>query len=59
MKSWESGADFRELLQADEEVAGRLDGAELDRCFDPEHQLRHADRILERALGEKPSTEGK
>jgi adenylosuccinate lyase len=59
MKSWETGADFRGLLQADDEVRSHLDGAELERCFDPEHHLRHADRILERALGEQPRPEGK
>ncbi|MGE5183759.1 MAG: adenylosuccinate lyase [Acidobacteriota bacterium] len=42
---------FRELLGADPDVAGRLSAAELDRCFDLEHHLRHAPAILERALG--------
>ena len=42
---------FRALLGADPEVAGRLDTAALDACFDLEHHLRHTPAILERALG--------
>ncbi len=54
MSSWESGADFRALLDADEEITRHLDSEALDRCFDAAHQLRHVDRILDRALGMKP-----
>jgi len=59
MKSWESGEAFLALLQADDDVRSHLEPRELERCFDPEHQLRHVDRILERALEEKPRTEAK
>jgi adenylosuccinate lyase len=42
---------FRELLGTDPDVAGRLDSAQLDNCFDLVHHLRHAPEILDRALG--------
>ena len=54
MRSWESGEDFRALLDADKEIAKHVGSDELDRCFDASHQLRHVDRILDRALGKKP-----
>jgi adenylosuccinate lyase len=46
------GGDFRRLLGADPEVAGRLDAAALDACFDLGHHLRHTDAIITRALEE-------
>ncbi len=42
---------FRALLGADPDVTQHLDATELDACFDLAHHLRHADAILERALG--------
>ncbi len=48
MKVWEDGADFRETLLSDPEVASRLSEAELDDCFDIEHHLRFVDEIFQR-----------
>ena len=48
MKVWEDGADFRETLLSDPEVASRLSEAELDACFDIEHHLRFVDEIFQR-----------
>ncbi len=42
---------FRALLGADVEIAARLSAQDLDTAFDLEHHLRHAQYILERALG--------
>jgi adenylosuccinate lyase len=50
MRAWETGAEFQDLLREDAEVREHLDDAELSRCFDREHHLRHVDRILERAF---------
>lgn len=49
MKVWGDGADFRESLLADSEIAERLSKQELDNCFDMDHHLRFVDEIFERA----------
>ncbi len=43
--------DFRELLAANAEIASRLQRAELDRCCDLDHHLRHVDTLFMRAFG--------
>jgi adenylosuccinate lyase len=53
MRSWEEGTPLRELLAADREVAGALDTATLDRCFDLQLHLRHVDTIFRRVFGER------
>jgi len=50
MRAWRREGGFRALLGADEDIAGRLDGAALDACFDLDHALRHADALVDRAL---------
>ena len=47
MTAWETGTDFRTLLEADPEVT--LDKAALDEAFDLERSLRHLDRVARRA----------
>ncbi len=49
MRAWRERTDFKTLLQADPEVAGRLKPAELDACFDPAWYLRNVDAIYKRA----------
>src|SRR5665213_1570111 len=44
---------FRALLGADQDIAVRLDAAEIDRAFDLHHHLRHAGAIIDRALAEE------
>jgi adenylosuccinate lyase len=46
--------DFKSLLAADPEVSSRLASGVLDACFDLPHHLRHADRIVDRALAGPP-----
>jgi adenylosuccinate lyase len=48
----QQGGGFHERLAADPEVAARLAPAELAACLDLDHHLRHADAILDRALGD-------
>jgi adenylosuccinate lyase len=48
LRAHEEEQDFRELVRADEEIAGRVD---LDRIFDPGWYTRHVDAVFER-LGE-------
>ena len=45
LRSWEEGADFRRLLEDDQDVA--LDGAELDEAFDLKRSLRNLDAVFE------------
>jgi adenylosuccinate lyase len=50
MKAFRGEGKFRELLGADQDIASRLSPSELDACFDLEHALRFAERIVERAV---------
>src|SRR5207248_10495302 len=45
MRAWDEEQDFRELVRADREIAGRVD---LDAVFDPTAYTRHADPVFER-----------
>ncbi len=44
MQAWETGTDFRTLLEHDPEMT--LDGGALDEAFDLARSLRHADRFV-------------
>jgi len=48
MKAWEEKTPFRDLLEADSEVAGRLSTDALDACFRPDDQLRNVAVIFDR-----------
>jgi adenylosuccinate lyase len=48
LRAWDEERDFRELLEADEEIAERLDASVLDRAFELEDALRHVDTLFER-----------
>jgi adenylosuccinate lyase len=45
MQAWEAETDFRKLVQADPEIATRVD---LDSVFDLEATVRHVDTVFER-----------
>ena len=45
MRSWEEERDFRELIEADPQIAERVD---LDAVFDLEATVRHVDTVFER-----------
>jgi adenylosuccinate lyase len=48
MRAWDEERDFRELVRADDEIAGRLGPAALDAVFDLKATVRHADTVFER-----------
>jgi len=50
MKVWRGEGDFRTLLVADPDVAGRLSDAELAALFDMAHHTKHVDTIFARVL---------
>ena len=52
MKVWEDKVDFRTALKADPDVRRVLTEAEVERCFDLDHHLRHVDEIFRRVFGE-------
>jgi len=43
--------EFREVLAANPEIASRLSRAEIDRCCDLDHHLRHVDTLFRRVFG--------
>src|SRR5688572_24934341 len=45
MRAWDEGLDFRELVRADTEIAGRVD---LDAVFDLTAYTRHVDLVFDR-----------
>ncbi|MDB4968430.1 MAG: adenylosuccinate lyase [Myxococcales bacterium] len=53
LRARDEGGDFKSLLSADPEVSSRLPAGALDGAFDLQHHLRHADRIIDRALSDE------
>ncbi len=51
MKAWKEGGNFRELVEADPEIASRVSKKQLDRAFDLKRQLRNVDKIFARVFG--------
>jgi adenylosuccinate lyase len=47
MRAWEGEGGFRELLEEDDEVRGRL-GGDLDGLFDPAYAIRNLDAVFGR-----------
>jgi hypothetical protein len=45
MRAWDEELDFRELVRADDEIAGRVD---LDAVFDLDAYTRHVDTVFTR-----------
>jgi adenylosuccinate lyase len=52
LKAWEDGGSFRDLVEADGEIASHLSLERLDRCFDLDANLKHVDFIFRRVLGD-------
>jgi adenylosuccinate lyase len=52
MRAWEEEQDFRELVRADREIAGRID---LDAAFDLGAYTKHVDVVFERLRGLAPA----
>lgn len=52
MAAFAGAGEFRELLLLDAELGKHLSRAEIERCFDLDHALRHAQGLVERATRE-------
>ena len=51
LKVWDTGRDFKSLLQDDPEVRKHLTGDDLDELFNMEHHLEHVEDIFDRVFG--------
>ena len=51
MQVWETGEDFRALVERDPDISGYLKPREIARAFSLERQLRHVDTIFRRVFG--------
>ena len=51
MKVWEQGANFLDLLKADDTVTAHMDAAALEALFDLGHHTKHVDTIFARVFG--------
>ena len=50
MVAWESDGDFRQAIEADSLITGRLSPSQLDQVFSLERQLQNVDRIFARVF---------
>jgi len=48
MESWEQNLNFREIISAQSEIAGRLPSAEMEALFDYSYYVRHVKEIFDR-----------
>ena len=53
MKAWQDGANFRELIEAEPEIASRISRKQIERAFDLNRQLRNVDKIFARVFGDE------
>ena len=51
MDAWKAEPDLKARLLGDSEVTRVVDRASLERCFEPEHFVRHVGHIFDRVLG--------
>ncbi|MEE9293132.1 MAG: adenylosuccinate lyase [Acidobacteriota bacterium] len=51
MQARDTGVGFKATMKKDPRIAGHLPAAEIDRCFDIDHHLRHIDALFTRAFG--------
>jgi adenylosuccinate lyase len=52
MAAWHGEGRFRDLLNADPEIARRLSSKAIDGVFDTDYHLKHVDTIFRRVFGE-------
>ncbi|MEP7037553.1 MAG: adenylosuccinate lyase, partial [Acidobacteriota bacterium] len=50
MKVWDEGADFKELVLADKDIADKLSAEEIERVFSYEYYLRNVGKVFERVF---------
>ena len=53
MRAWKEGLVFRELINQDRNITGRVPGTAIQRAFDLRRQLRNIDAIFARVFGAK------
>ena len=51
MRAWQEGLNFRELVLADPDIAGRVPRKQIEGAFDLRRQLRNVDKIFNRVFG--------
>jgi adenylosuccinate lyase len=51
MKAWQEGANFRQLIEAEPEIASRMSSKQIARAFDLQRHLRNVDKIFARVFG--------
>ncbi|HZB47207.1 MAG TPA: hypothetical protein VE360_18245, partial [Pyrinomonadaceae bacterium] len=51
MRAWDEGADFRALVLADADIAGRLAREEVERVFAPGTYMRNVGAVFARVFG--------
>jgi adenylosuccinate lyase len=51
MRAWREGLNFRQLVLADQEIAGRVPRQQIEYAFDLKRQLKNVDRIFARVFG--------
>ena len=54
MKSWDEGADFRELVSKDKEISGALSREQIDAAFSLKKYLRNVDQVFARVFDTEP-----
>jgi adenylosuccinate lyase len=55
MRSWKEGTNFKELIFADPDIAGKVPRDKIERAFDLKRQLRNVDMIFQRVFGSAPA----
>lgn len=53
MRAWKEERNFRELVMADPEIAGKVKPKTIDNAFDLNRQLRNVDKIFARVFGKE------
>jgi adenylosuccinate lyase len=59
MRAWQQGLDFKQLIFADEEIAGRVPRKQLDHAFNLPRQLKNVDKIFARVFPDGISAKAK
>jgi adenylosuccinate lyase len=52
MRSWKEGADFKDLVMKDPDIANKVPREKIEHAFDLKRQLRNVDKIFARVFGE-------
>ena len=54
MKCWDEGADFRELVTADKDIAAHVNREQIDSVFSLEKYLKNVDQVFARVFDTEP-----